>query len=91
MCCGLCLCKIDDEDNGYHHKCDVCLIKDIEHEKRNNFKINIKMLEDISKNLEHSINQLKSFSVKINEEKENLKLKIQKIFTKIRNEINNYI
>ena len=89
LCCAVCLCKIEEDDNGYHHKCDVCLIKDIEQEKRNNFKINIKHLEDISNNLEHSINQLKSFSDKMNEKKEKIKLDIQKIFTKIRNEINN--
>ena len=38
--------------------------------------------------LENSLNELKNFIEKINENKENLKLKIQKIFTKIRNTLN---
>ena len=43
----------------------------------------------MSNNLKDKINELKNIFEKINENKENLKLKIQKIFTKIRNEINN--
>ena len=46
-------------------------------------------MENLSKNLEQSINLLNNFFEKIKSEKEDLKMKIQKIFTKIRNEINN--
>ena len=46
-------------------------------------------LENLSKNLEESINELKKILEKVKENKENLKLNIQKIFTKIRNELNN--
>ena len=45
-------------------------------------------MEDLSKKLEQSINELKSLFKTINESKEELKLKIQKIFTKKRNRLN---
>jgi len=45
-------------------------------------------LENLSKNLEQSIKELKVTFDKINENKEELKIKIQKIFTKMRNAIN---
>jgi len=49
----------------------------------------MKLLEDLSNNINESINKIKIIYEKINKEKEELKLKIQKIFTNIRNEINN--
>ena len=45
-------------------------------------------MENLSNTIEKSINELKKIFEKINEDKENIKLNIQKIFTKIRNEIN---
>ena len=45
-------------------------------------------MEDLSNKIQQSINDLKIFFDKINENKENLKLKIQKIFTNIRNILN---
>ena len=89
LCCASCLCKIIDDVNGYHCNCEVSLIKDIQEEKRNKLKENIKWLEDISINLNETLNQMKYFSEKINEQKEKLKQNIQIKFTKIRNEINN--
>ena len=44
-----------------------------------------KCLEELSKNFEKSINELKILFEKINENKETLKIKLQKIFSKIRN------
>ena len=49
---------------------------------------NIKYLDDLSKKLEEAINNLKNILVKINEDKEKLKLEIQSVFTKLRNIIN---
>ena len=49
----------------------------------------MKLLEELSNNINESINKIKIIYEKINKEKEELKLKIQKIFTNIRNEINN--
>ena len=89
LCCGLCITKIKDEENGQHSNCEICSIKNIEKEKRSNLKENIKRLENISNNLKEKLNKLKNVFEKINENKENLKLKVQQIFTKIRNEINN--
>ena len=43
----------------------------------------------MSNNLIEKINELKNIFVTINEKKENLKIKIQKIFTNIRSELNN--
>ena len=45
-------------------------------------------MEELSKNLEQSIKELKNIFEKIEKDKEDLKLKIQKIFTKIRNTLN---
>ena len=55
----------------------------------NKLKDNINLLEELSKTLDDSTNKIKSFIEKMNGAKEELKSKIQKIFTKIRNEINN--
>ena len=89
LCCGFCISKIQDKENGQHSNCDVCSIEDIEKEKHGKLKENIQKLDNMSNNLKDKINELKNIFEKINENKENLKLKIQKIFTKIRNEIKN--
>ena len=57
--------------------------------KKNKLKENMKQLKDLSNNKYVSINNLKILYEKINEKKEESKLKIQRIFTKIRNVINN--
>ena len=88
LCCAACLSKIKEKGNGQHTDCDVCLIEDIKNEKKNKLSENIKYLEDFSNNLENSINELKKMIEEINESKENLKMTISKIFTKIRNIIN---
>ena len=89
LCCAACLCKIKAEGKGQHNACNACSIKEIEGEKKNKLKENIKCLEDLSNTLEQTIHELKNIFEKINENKEELKLKIQNIFTKIRNALNN--
>ena len=89
LCCGLCITKIKDEKNGQHSNCDICSIKDIEKEKHDQLKENIQKLDNMPNNLINKIDELKNIFEKINENKENLKLKVQKIFSKIRNELNN--
>ena len=54
----------------------------------NNLKENIDYLNDLSKNIESSINHVKTIFEKINNNKEELKIKIQKIFTNLRNALN---
>ena len=85
LCCPKCITKIKNEEDGQHTDCKVCSIKDIENEKRNKLKNIIKVLEDLSINLEESIIELKKILEKNNEK---LKVNIQKIFTKLRNALN---
>ena len=89
LCCSSCLCQIKNNKYGQHSNCDVCIINDIKGEKKNKLKENMKQLKDLSNNKYDSINNLKILYEKINEKKEESKLKIQRIFTKIRNVINN--
>ena len=88
LCCSSCITKIKGKDFGQHSECDVCIIEDIKEEKKKNLKENIQNLENQSKIIEDTINKLKIIFEKINENKEDLKQKIQKIFTKIRNGLN---
>ena len=88
LICVECICKIKDEKIGGHFDCSVCKIENIQEEKKNKLKENIKCLEDLSKSLENSIFELKKEFEKINEKKEKIKLKIQETFTKIRNVLN---
>ena len=88
LCCLACISKIKKKGKGQHSLCDVCIIEDIQEEKRNQLKRNINILDNLSKTLEDSIEQIKIIFEKLNENKESVKLKIQKIFTKIRNAIN---
>ena len=89
LCYAACLCKLKKNQNAKHKDCDVCFIEDIKDEKMNKIKENIKSLKELSNTLKDSLDNLKKFTMKINEKKEEIKLKIQKIFTQIRNEINN--
>ena len=52
-------------------------------------KENIKKLEELEITFNEKINELKKIFQKIEKDKENLKLEIQNIFTKLRNAINN--
>ena len=88
LCCASCITKIKKNGKGQHTDCDVCVLSDIKDEKKNKLKENIKTLEDLSKNLEESIKKLKSLSESVDKKKEEIKLKIQKVFTNIRNAIN---
>ena len=88
LCCASCITKIKGNGNGQHTDCDVCHINDIKQSKKNKLKENIKYLEDLSNTFQQSINELKQLYEKINNNKEELKLNIQKIFTKLRNKLN---
>ena len=88
LCCALCISKIKAKDYGQHKDCEVCLIEDIKEEKKNKLKDNIKYLEDLSKNLNDIINELKMLFEKVDEKKEKIKLEIQKVFTKLRTALN---
>ena len=78
LCCGLCISKIKDDNNGQHSDCDVCLIEDIQDEKKKNLKKNIETLKPLYDEL--NIYQFERFL----EKKEKLKLEIKENFSKIR-------
>ena len=88
LCCAACLCKINKNGDGRHKDCNVCSIEDIKEEKKNKLIENIKCLEGLENKFNESLNELKEIIQKIEKDKEELKLEVQKIFTKIRNAIN---
>ena len=89
LCCVACIAKIKNKNNGKHADCDICNINDdIINEKKKTFNDNVDYLKKISENIINSINEIKKLFEKITESKEELKIQIQKIFTKIRNELN---
>ena len=77
-----------DEIDEMHLNCEICLLKDIEEEKKNILNDNINSLENLSYILKDNEKKINNLFDKINENKESVKLKIQKIFTKIRSTVN---
>jgi len=88
LCCVACISKIKDEENGQHKDCEICLLKEIKPEKEKKFYENFNKLKEISKSLDQTINELKTLYEKINKEKEELIIEIQKVFTKFRTALN---
>ena len=89
LCCAACLCKLDKKGLGQHKDCDVCFIEEIKEEKKNKLKENIKYLVDLKDKFNDSMESLKKLFQNIEKDKEDLKLEIQNIFTKVRNTLNN--
>ena len=88
-CCALCISKIKTDNDGKHADCEIYEINEIKNKKENEFKNKINNLEKNSKILTNILHEMKSIYDKINDKKEKVKLKIQKIFTEIRNALNN--
>ena len=88
LCCSGCIAKIKRKGKGQHTDCEICNLEDIKDEKKNKLKKNIESLEKELNNIDKSIQNLKNIFEKINENKEELKIEIQKIFTQIRNKLN---
>ena len=88
LCCVACISKIKGKGNGQHTDCSVCFIEDIKENKKNKLSENIKCLEDLSLSFQESINEIKKLFDIIEKNKEELKLRAQKIFTKLRNCLN---
>ena len=82
LCCPSCT-----KESGNHHKCEVYEISEIKDSKLNELKKNLNLLEDFTNTLENSINNLKKMFEEKNKDKEEFKAQVQKIFTKIRNEL----
>ena len=89
LCCAYCITKIKRKELGKHRDCEICLIENIKEEKIIKLKENIRNLEELSNDITKSIKELKDIFEKMNKNKEELKINIQKIFTEIRNELNN--
>ena len=89
LCCSHCITKIKRKGKGQHTDCNIYNIEEIIEEKEKNLDNNIKSLESLSEVFESSLKELNEIFDKINENKEEIKLNIQKTFTKIRNELNN--
>ena len=88
LCCAACIAKINEKGDGQHKDCDVCYIEKIKEEKKNKLKENIKCLEDLQNKFNEDMNKLKGIFEKIEKDKDDLKLKVQNIFTKIRTTLN---
>ena len=88
LSCVVCISKIKDKGYGQHTNYNICSIEKIKDEKKNKLNLNIKYLQDLSKNLEKTINEIKTIFYNISKSWEEIKLNIQKIFTKIRTSIN---
>ena len=88
LCCVACTSKIKEKGDGQHHDCNVNLIENIKDEKRNKLKENINSLEKLNNQIDQSINKLKEIYEQINKNKDDLKLKVQGIFTKLRSALN---
>ena len=88
LCCSGCISKIKVNDKGQHSDCEICTLEDIKESKEKILKENILNLEKLSNEVNKLINEMKNIFEQINKDKEELKLNIQKIFTRIRNAIN---
>ena len=88
LCCAACIAKINDKGDGQHKDCDVCGIENIKEEKKNKLKENIKILEDLSNTFNNIFKEMKEIFENVEKNKDDLKLKVQKSFTKIRTALN---
>ena len=88
LCCAECITKFKGKNHGEHTDCDICSIEDIQNEKMNKLNENIKILEELSSNLQESIREIKIIFEKNEKKKEEIKMEIQKVFTKLRNSLN---
>ena len=89
LCCVSCTSKIGKKGLGLHKDRDVCFLEDIKEEKKEKFKSNTKYLEEISNTLKESIDNLIKTNEKIAKDREDIHLKIEKTFSKIRSKVNN--
>ena len=79
LLCALCISKIKTENDGKHAGCEIKLIDDIKKE----FKDKINNLENKNQNFSDIIKDMSNMIDKIENKKEEIKIKIQKIFTEI--------
>ena len=88
LCCAKCITKISIKGDGQHKDCSVCDIESIKDQKKNKLRESIKILEDLSNSFNNNFKELKDIFEKLGKNKEDLKLEVQKAFTKIRTALN---
>ena len=88
LCCSACIAKLNEIGDGQHKDCEVYILQKIKEEKKNKLKENIKCLEELQNKFNESMESLKKIFQDIEKDKDDLKLEIQNIFTKIRNSLN---
>ena len=88
LCNTKCNSNPKNDLNGQEFNCEIFLLNNIEEEKRNKLKDNVKHLENELKYIDNITNKLKKLTDTIFDKKEGIKIAIQKIFTKIRNAVN---
>ena len=88
LCCSSCIIKIQKKGKGRHSNCEICVIEEIRDKKKENLNNNLSYLKNLSKTYEQSIIGLKQVFDEIQKDKDNLKIEIQNLFTKIRNKLN---
>ena len=71
-----------------HKNCETNKIEEIKEEKKKNLEQNLNELEILSNNIKERINLTRSFYDKVDKLKEDLKAKILKIITNLRNKLN---
>ena len=88
LCCLGCISKIQRNGFGQHTDCDICFIDEIKDKNKSKFKENLIKLENYSTNIESSMIGIKQIIEEFNKTKEEIRIKISRIFTKIRNAVN---
>ena len=88
LCCAACLSIVTDQNFGKHAYCDIYRLNETVDYKKKCFDEKIKTMKYFSENIESQIFELKKLYEKINEDKNKLIEKIQKIFTRLRNCLN---
>ena len=89
LCCVACTSKIAKKGYGLHKDCEICFIEDVKEEKLDKIKTNIKYLDEISESLPDAIINLKKIYEKTTKDKDEIIIKINHIFSKIRSTLNN--
>ena len=91
LCCAGCTSKIKDEGYDQHFDCDVFTLQNIKDEKRNKLKENINYLVQLNAQMDKSFVEIKKISEEFNKNKEELKNRVQNIFTKLRSALSSGI
>ena len=89
LCCPLCISKIKTNNDGKHADCEIHSLDELKTQKEKEFCDKINLLKENIILFDNKLEEIKNISEKINLKKENIKLNVMKIFTELRNAINN--